>query len=71
MHYSLVAFHYVHVVKLLVAIVFVVPNVIAAPSISGHAGEITLALDDQQNDGNHTVAELGFQQRGFRWKGFY
>ena len=37
-------------VKLLVAIVFVVPNVIAAPSISGHAGEITLALDDQQND---------------------
>ena len=37
-------------VKLLVAIVFVVPNVIAVPAISGHAGEITLPLDDQQND---------------------
>ena len=36
--------------KLLVTLVFVVPTVIAVPAISGHAGEITLALDDQQND---------------------
>ena len=36
-------------VKLLVAIVFVVPNVIVVPAISGHAGEIA-SLDDQQND---------------------